>query len=271
MAFLFFLIFHLACSQRAKNDVSADSEAEDSIRSESFLPDSGPVNGREIELTSIYLPVKGRGTLLLELNYLELTVKVFHESDIMNALQTLGPVQSDIDFRTNLYLNDPIRIFNPEDLNFDGYKDIKIPITTGSGGIWYVVFLYDSKTNLFVENNALSQMTSIVADSISKKLHSHDVGAMGGAFYNYTTYSWKGDNLFIERREIQEGLNESTPEILIRTVLEVNSEEGLDTAAVVKIWMEKDKEHWCLMKGKWEALLSSPHPGDGVIRTMQCK
>ncbi|NJM94928.1 MAG: hypothetical protein HC842_09915 [Cytophagales bacterium] len=259
------LLLAAACSPKSNENVAGDSTE----ISTAPIQEQDPlveVPSREIELTSIWLELPDRGRFLVELHPMELGVGIFAENDLLKPVQTLGPIDTDMDLAQDRYLDDPYLIFNPDDLNFDGYPDLRIPVTAGTGGIWYDTYLYDPKAERYVRNQALSQLPSIEADASSKTLVSFNVGAMGGAVYSHTTYSWKSGALFIEREEFQEFAPDEAEGTFLRTVLEVNAEEGMDTVAWIKINLKDEVEYWCLLKGSWEPLEDSPHNNLSAIR-----
>jgi hypothetical protein len=221
--------------------------------------------GRAIESTSINLVEKGLGEFLIEFNTNNLTINIYKEPNIDSVYQKLGPVSSEVDFLADEYLEDPELIFNPEDLNFDGYPDIKIPTNSGSESFWYTVFLFDAKKKKFVESEEVSLLTSLKCDSVKKRLYSLDVSGMAGNYYIYNTYRWKNKKLFLERSEKQDGTLES-PDVFLRMVLKTRPDSLMDTLAVVRIWKELERERWCIEKGDWRALDGTPFPGENVIR-----
>lgn len=222
--------------------------------------------GRPIESTSINIPVKKYGELLLEFNTLDLTIRVYKEPNIDSVIQKLGPIESEADFTEESFLNDPYLIFNPEDLNFDGYMDIKIPTVAETGAsMWYNVFLFDPKKKKFIVSEELSLLTSLQCDSISKRLHSLDISGIAGNYYTYNTYRWKGKKLQLELSERQDGTFES-PDMFIRMVLKMRPDSLMDTLAILRIWKEPERERWCLEKGDWRALEGTPFPGENVVK-----
>ncbi len=221
--------------------------------------------GRAIESTSINLFEKELGELLIEFNTTDLSIHIYREPDIDNVYQKLGPVHTEVDFLTDEYLEDPELIFNPEDLNFDGYADLKIPTNSGVESFWYTVFLFDPKKKKFIESEELSLLTSLKCDRVKKRLYSLDISGIAGNYYIYNTYKWKNKKLFLERSEKQDGTFES-PDVFLRTVLKTRPDSLMDTLAIVRIWKEPDRERWCLEKGEWKALDGTPFPGEKVIR-----
>lgn len=228
----------------------------------SSAPDSF---GRAIESTSINLFEKGLGELLLELNTSDRTIYIYREPNIDSVYQKLGPIETEADFTDEVFLDDPKLIFNPEDLNFDGYLDIKVPGNSGEGSVWYNVFLFDRKKKKFTENEELSLLTSLSCDSLKKRLHSLDISGIAGNYYTYNTYRWKEKTLLLEQSEKQDGTFES-PDMFIRMVLKMRPDSLMDTLAVVRIWKEAEKERWCIEKGDWKALDGTPFPGENVIK-----
>ncbi|QQS51421.1 MAG: hypothetical protein IPM71_01485 [Bacteroidota bacterium] len=224
-------------------------------------------NEREIELSSIYLMQKGQGVFLIELNPMELIINVFPDNDLNKSIQSIGPLQSDVVYNENYYLDDPTRIFNPADLNFDGHTDLRIPIATGTGGTWYAVYLFNASKRQFEEHPELSALVSLEADSVSQIITSHQAGGMGGAFYTHETYQWKQGKLVLVRRENQDVFYSNNPEVLLRSVVERNTQQRLDTTALVKIWSENSHENWCLLKGEWAALEGSPFLSEEAVKT----
>lgn len=221
--------------------------------------------GRAIESTSINLFEKGLGELLIEFNTTDLTINIYREPNIDSVYQKLGPVHTEVDFLTDEYIENPELIFNTEDLNFDGYPDLKIPTNSGVESIWYTVYLFDSKKKKFFESEELSLLTSLKCDSIRKRLHSLDISGIAGNYYIYNTYRWKSKKLFLERSEKQDGTFES-PDVFLRTVLKTRPDSLMDTLAIIRIWKEPERERWCLEKGEWKALDGTPYPGENVIR-----
>ncbi len=249
-----FLSFSCTFDARIKNE-NADTA--------STVPGNDSL-GRPIESTSINLKEKKLGELLLELNTIDLTINIYKEPNIDSVYQKLGPVHTEIDFLADEYLQDPELIFNPEDLNFDGYPDIKIPVNSDES-FWYTVFLYDPKKKKFVESEELSLLTSLKCDSIKRRLHSLDISGIAGNYYIYNTYKWKNKKLFLEFSEKQDGTFES-PDVFLRTVLKTRADSLMDTLAVVRVLKEPDRERWCLEKGDWKALDSTPFPGENVVK-----
>jgi hypothetical protein len=164
-----------------------------------------------------------------------------------------------------MYFEDPHLIFNPEDLNFDGFPDIKIPASNQDESAAYTVFLYHPEKKKFIEHEELSTLTSLTCDSTNKRITSLTISGLTGNFFIHNTYRWKNKKLKLERIEKQDGTFES-PDMFLRTVLKVRADSLMDTLAVVRIVKETGKERWCLEQGDWKALDATPFPGENVIR-----
>ncbi|TWH48317.1 hypothetical protein [Sporomusa sp. KB1] len=60
----------------------------------------------------------------------------------------------------------------PEDMNFDGYTDLKITAVQGNANVYYHCWLWDQKRQEFVFHKGLSNLASPVFDSSAKTVHS---------------------------------------------------------------------------------------------------
>ncbi|MBZ9687442.1 hypothetical protein G9F72_014015 [Clostridium estertheticum] len=72
-----------------------------------------------------------------------------------------------------------------EDMNFDGYKDIRIQqFLPATANVPYYYWLWDKETSKFIKNNELEKITSPVFDSESKLIKSN-VKGNAGTYYDY--------------------------------------------------------------------------------------
>lgn len=72
-----------------------------------------------------------------------------------------------------------------EDMNFDGYKDIRIQqFLPASPNVPYYYWLWDKESSKFIKNNDLEKITSPIFDSESKSIKSN-VRAEVSTYYNY--------------------------------------------------------------------------------------
>jgi hypothetical protein len=146
-----------------------------------------------------------------------------------------------------------------EDLNFDGYQDLKIPSNQGSGGIWYDVYLYDPAVKKFIRNKELGEMASLWADSANKTIYMRSVGGWAGAIYNARMYQWKNNKPYMLREDSQ-GLKDINQEpdtitIFIRTISERNDKGDMSLSCQVEIREpENGPSQYCLIKGEWKPL-----------------
>jgi len=85
-----------------------------------------------------------------------------------------------------------------EDMNFDGYKDIRIQqFLPASPNIPYYYWLWDKKSSKFIKNNNLEKITSPVFDAKSKSIKSN-VRENAGTYYDYE-YKYIGNELTLTR------------------------------------------------------------------------
>lgn len=103
------------------------------------------------------------------------------------------------------------KFFVAEDINFDGYKDIKFMIFWGAtGNTGYTYWLFDPSKNLFVENKNLSSLSNPTPDVGTKTIATHSVGGMAGCIYNNGTYKFdENGKLILIREEKQDWIEAS--------------------------------------------------------------
>ena len=110
--------------------------------------------------------------------------------------------------------------FSAEDMNFDGYQDIKLLAWWGAtGNKGYVYWLFDPLKKRFVKNDALSELSNPVPHPDDKTITTHSVGGMGGMIYVDGTYSFdeKG-KLILIRLEKQDWIDDK--QYFVKTVQE---------------------------------------------------
>jgi hypothetical protein len=89
-----------------------------------------------------------------------------------------------------------------EDLNFDGYKDIKLLAWWGSGGQGYNIWLFHPLKETFVYNEQLSNLGNVSAVPESKTISSSY--RSGWASHGSALYQFAGDSLLLIRSETTE-------------------------------------------------------------------
>ncbi len=101
--------------------------------------------------------------------------------------------------------------FEAQDINFDGYKDIRLMSWWGAtGNTGYRYWLFDPSKNVFVENSDLSSLSNPTPELQTKTITTHSVGGMAGCIYNNATYKFDGDGkLILIRSEKQDYVEES--------------------------------------------------------------
>ncbi|HEV2234087.1 MAG TPA: hypothetical protein VGV68_11860 [Terriglobia bacterium] len=119
-----------------------------------------------------------------------------------------------IPYPENAYFGElnAMRILEPLDANFDGYKDLPLLLQCGAtGNCTYDIYLYDQASNRFVRNSFLSGLTEPIFHPENKRVDS---------FYNMSAGDWDH-----ETYEYQNGHF-----TLIRKVeSEFDREKGIDT------------------------------------------
>lgn len=88
-----------------------------------------------------------------------------------------------------------------EDLNFDGYLDLKVPIyfperTKYDGS--FIYFIYNKTSRQFEKNQQLIDMEYLNFDSLKKEVYRYDESSEG-FITNY--YKWKDGKLYLARTE----------------------------------------------------------------------
>ena len=94
-----------------------------------------------------------------------------------------------------------------EDINFDGYKDIRLLDSRGSGGRHYFVWLFDARADSFVYSSDMSGLWSLHPDPGTKTIQSSY--REGEKFSLWQTYGFRGAGLLLLRSESWEW-NDST-------------------------------------------------------------
>ena len=107
-----------------------------------------------------------------------------------------------------------------EDMNFDGYKDIRIQQSMPAApNVPYYYWLWDKKKTKFVKNNDLEKITSPVFDFESKSIKSN-VRANAGTYYDYE-YKYIDSKLtFIRETERIADLEKKVWHITIKELIE---------------------------------------------------
>ncbi|MDO8590573.1 MAG: hypothetical protein Q7R65_01195 [bacterium] len=103
------------------------------------------------------------------------------------------------------------KFFGAQDMNFDGYKDIRLMSWWGAtGNTGYTYWLFDPSKNIFVENSDLSSLSNPTPELQTKTIATHSVGGMASCIYNNGTYKFDVDGkLILIRSEKQDYVEES--------------------------------------------------------------
>lgn len=94
------------------------------------------------------------------------------------------------------------KFFTTEDINFDGYNDIKMMTWRGAtGNKGYDYWLFQPKERLFLQNNELSNLSNPTPHPETKTITTDSVGGMAGKIYNIGTYKFDDNGKLILIRE----------------------------------------------------------------------
>lgn len=88
-----------------------------------------------------------------------------------------------------------------EDLNFDGYLDLKVPIYFPDRAKYdgsFIYFIYNKTSRQFEKHQQLTDLEYLTFDPVKKEVYRYGEDA-GGFIINY--YKWKAGNLYLARTE----------------------------------------------------------------------
>ncbi|MEH3114341.1 XAC2610-related protein [Pedobacter terrae] len=89
-----------------------------------------------------------------------------------------------------------------EDVNFDGYLDIKLPIFYPDRikrDYGYVYFVYDVKRKSFINNKTLDDLGVVFFDAVKKQIYKYDADGSGNEEKMF--YRWQSGRLLLEKAE----------------------------------------------------------------------
>lgn len=115
--------------------------------------------------------------------------------------------------------------FGVIDMNFDGYKDIRLLNLSGAtGNKVYNFWLFDPSKNIFVKNEDLSSLSNPTPNPQSKTIETYSVGGMTGCIYRYETYKFdETGKLILIRFEKQDYAEETKS--FVKTIGELKDGE----------------------------------------------
>lgn len=97
------------------------------------------------------------------------------------------------------------KYFQTEDINFDGYTDIKLLSWWGAtGNSGYNYWLFEPKKGRFVLNKELRDLSNPTPDYKRKQIKTHSVGGMAGHIYGNAAYAFVNGRLMSIREEEQD-------------------------------------------------------------------
>lgn len=100
--------------------------------------------------------------------------------------------------------------FEIQDINSDGYNDIRLTNTWGAtGNTFYNYWLFDPSKNIFVENTDLSSLSNPTPQLQTKTITTYKTGGMAGCIYTKGTYKFDSDGnlvpIRLEKQDLIEG------------------------------------------------------------------
>jgi hypothetical protein len=134
---------------------------------------------------------------------------------------------------------------NVEDLNFDGFKDLKLLSSWGDygGTELYDVWLFDRATSRFVSYPEFSQIVAPIIDAPTKQILSYGCGRALCDEHDFRSYGYLAGKLTLLREE-QQDLADGSSSVLVRTV---TSRTGLGRQEVCRILLQPDGSHRLLL------------------------
>jgi hypothetical protein len=209
----------------------------------------GPKSSTATPYITLPFVLGALGTHHLEINNEDLTIRLYKADSLKNPIQVFGPVKSDEDFKQPFYRKEPHNIFNEEDLNFDGYPDLKIPSIKGPNEIWYTVFIFNPSKKIYEEQIEISQQCNIRADNFRQELISEVIGRASNQIFSRKYFKWVQGEFKLIRIDRQDVVDENR---LKRDLLVNIPNQGIDTMASILINIKNVPHIWCLRKGKWK-------------------
>lgn len=110
--------------------------------------------------------------------------------------------------------------FQMEDINFDGYKDIKLLTAWGAtGNMIYTYWLFDPSKNNFFANNTIS-LSNPTRDIATRTITTHSNLGMAGCAYNSETYRFDSNGKLVLTRSEAQNWVEKT-QSFVKTISEL--------------------------------------------------
>ena len=179
-----------------------------------------PYNGTKLEFGDVVTDVRG-GAICHFTIYNSLPVYNFYlrgnvEYNTIDQIEITKGIESKILVqKLEAGMGEPPvsgeNFFGAQDMNFDGYKDIRLMSWWGAtGNTGYTYWLFDPSKNIFVENSDLSSLSNSTPELQTKTIATHSVGGMAGCIYNNATYKFDGNGkLILIHSEKQDWVEES--------------------------------------------------------------
>jgi hypothetical protein len=170
----------------------------------------------------------------------------------------------DLETNTDLAVTPPEAFIERFDLNFDGWPDFRHEYSSGSGGIWYAVFLYDTLLHRFERDSFLSALSSPDLDTLNRRITHYPVGGgMGNMEFRVESFLFAEGRYELSEIYEQVALTDSVSgeEYWIRTRHTRSTDGKMETDCSVRIRPpEGGKQMRCLLEGNWKACSGEPFP-----------
>ncbi|EMJ65610.1 hypothetical protein LEP1GSC051_3241 [Leptospira sp. P2653] len=123
--------------------------------------------------------------------------------------------------------------FVAEDVNFDGYKDIRLIVDQGAtGNRWYAYWLFHPSKNRFIENEELDELVNPVFDLKTKTILTYY--HLSSREYVNGTYKFaKNGKLIKIHEERQELIDKNNTSTLYKTVSRLKNGKWVSRIKVV--------------------------------------
>jgi hypothetical protein len=193
------LIFY-SCNYN-KNEKSNDQKKESAIIKQNFDNLAGNSNGTIYKFNYDYYAQDSIGAYYNDIG--QLVVK-FNVDSLGHHLKSVK-IYSGVKLLQVIHTNKEIErnVFRLVDCNFDGFKDISVFSSCGSGGCDYWIWNYSPKDKKFYYNSDLSNKLGLIIDSLSKSIIFHYRG--GWDQESWDTLKYRNNQLlfvnglFVER------------------------------------------------------------------------
>ncbi len=182
----------------------------------SAVPEGNPLTQDSVqeELSKFNEDVRNGATFKFKIHK-SLPAYTFHlvgnrESNLIDSIEvSKGNDTAIIQVLKDFEMDEPpfrgAKYFQAEDINFDGYRDLKLLSWWGvTGNKGYSYWLFEPKKNRFVFNQELRDLSNPTPNYKRKLIKTHSVGGMAGYIYENADYAFVNGRLVSIREEVQD-------------------------------------------------------------------